>query len=239
MQFKLIVPAFVFQVQVQAIWSDSPFQQELNDAKRKKQNKNAKKQNKRKMGSSNSKVQAPKKADSVETFVENSSGTHFLEIHAPTAGVSFLAVFIAVVAVIFLYALYRKCHRLTSRRRHSRHGSGSPPRRPVGQYEEEFQQNSPLSMLLFLQQMQQQHQQQQLAFSQFQRPNPFPDQNRFYYVDDTVVQGQPPAAEVRGAGAANTPRGLSAPDAGPVQVHRANVQRVGSAAPRVTDPPRP
>ena len=95
-------------------------------------------------------------------------------------------------------------------------------------------------MLLFLQQMQQQHQQQQLAFAQFQRPDRFPDQNRFCYVDDTVVQGTPPAADVRGAaGTANMPWGLSAPDAGPVQVHRANAQRVGSSASRLTDPPRP
>ena len=95
-------------------------------------------------------------------------------------------------------------------------------------------------MLLFLQQMQQQHQQQQLAFAQFQRPDRFPDQHRFYYVDDTVVQGTQPAADVRGApSTANPPRGLSAPDAGPVQVHRADVQRVGSAASRLTDPPRP
>ena len=68
------------------------------------------------MGSPQSKVAAPRNVDTQTNMVEESSGTHFLEIHAPTAGLGFFTIFALLLSFICLYGLYRKCKRHTQRR---------------------------------------------------------------------------------------------------------------------------
>ena len=68
------------------------------------------------MGSPQSKVEAPKNVESQTNMIEESSGSYFLEIHAPTAGIGFFTIFAILLAFICLFGLYRKCERHTQRR---------------------------------------------------------------------------------------------------------------------------
>ena len=47
--------------------------------------------------------------DTMPTEIEQSSGFHVFEIHAPTAGVSFLAIVCALIAIGLAYGCYKKC----------------------------------------------------------------------------------------------------------------------------------
>ena len=68
------------------------------------------------MGSPQSKVEAPKNVESQTNMIQESSGSHFLEIHAPTAGIGLFTIFAILLAFICLFGLYRKCKRHTQRR---------------------------------------------------------------------------------------------------------------------------
>ena len=47
--------------------------------------------------------------DTMAIEVDQSSGLHIFEVHAPTAGISFFAVVCGLVAIALAYGCYRKC----------------------------------------------------------------------------------------------------------------------------------
>ena len=68
------------------------------------------------MGSPQSKIDAPKAVNTQTNMVEESTGSHFIEIHSPTAGVGFFTIFAILLAFKSIFGLYRKCKRHTQRR---------------------------------------------------------------------------------------------------------------------------
>ena len=68
------------------------------------------------MGHASSSVQEPEKVNGVvqtTTITENSSGTHLLEIHLPTAGLGLGALIGFTVFCLVCYTCYRQCKRMT------------------------------------------------------------------------------------------------------------------------------
>ena len=54
-------------------------------------------------------LQLEEEDDEMPTEIDESSGFHVLEIHAPTAGISFFAIALGLLAIGLAYGCYRRC----------------------------------------------------------------------------------------------------------------------------------
>jgi hypothetical protein len=86
--------------------------------------------------------------------VEESTGFHFLEVHAPTAGMSFFAFFTFAIIGTLLFLCYRRYRR----RRHSQQQQQQRAANDSFQLQQPYPRHNNLSALLLQQQQQQQQQ---------------------------------------------------------------------------------